>query len=73
MTSVEFEAVSIIGGVFLILLSKPFGKIIIKGQNRTWGFHYGVKDEIKAVITVKVIGVMMIIMGILDYFGFFHK
>jgi hypothetical protein len=64
-----FGAVSVVGGVLLILLRKPFAASTVKQQNRLWRRNYGprqVKHNERAAI---IVGLFAFALGLSFWFG----
>ena len=60
--------VSILAGGSLIIFCKFFARLVIKQQNKFWGFHFGNHGIKVAEIVSIIVGIGFIIIGILSLF-----
>jgi hypothetical protein len=57
-------AVTVVAGVLLIVFRKPFSRLCVSSQNRTWGFKFGEREIIISQMVAIVVGAGAIIWGL---------
>ena len=65
-----FEGVvNLVVGGCLILFRKPLGQLMVKSQNKTWGFHFGNMEARLSEYVILVVGIAALGLGLLVLFG----
>jgi len=56
-------------GLILFVFAKQIGKVTIKEQNESWGFHFGEITLHRLIWVYRIIGILMIVNGIVLIFS----
>ena len=63
---------SILAGCVLIIWRRWFGALVVRNQNRMWGFRFGEREERISAFVATVVGLGFLAVGILGSLGFLH-
>lgn len=68
MDEILVGVISVFAGCLIVVLRKFFSNLIIKQQNKFWGFHFGEVTTKTTEFVSLIVGAGFIIMGLLFVF-----
>ena len=72
MSSLQFEIISILFGLFLITFVKPLARYAKGSKNRAREHGFGRREEKQLILIGRLIGLVFIALAIMDIFGAFE-